>query len=368
MKGRPTEQLVYECMFPRPKQNDPRNFHEVLTRMLVYEVRSEVQAFYGELKTPEHKYPGLDYNHPTHRIRLSRFRWHKALFKAFDALRLTPAEISNLTKWEGTKWAKERYEKEHGELVRDTAADGIPNWIEPADRHAASPSAPAASAAARGQDGLREDTNDDAGAEDESEDELQSSIGVELNERLRARVAAHNAGDTSLPLDEAWEQWLKAAMESGSYGDLGDLTESMAALSPAMRAEDFFSSALLDAARDGQWADLPGVLHEPLRRMVEAERAAARQADAATAQAAAAAAAAAERIEPTAAAIVPGSRSTTAPSLPSLFGPPPEGLYRRTYSNLRLPGRDEPPTPELRVTVQIPSSQASEPFNQRVGA
>lgn len=134
MKGRPIDQLVYEHLFPKPKPTDPPNFHLLLQRHLILEVRQEVHSFYGHLDTPEAKYPGLDYCHPIHRIRLSRWPWHRRLFRAFDSLRLTPHEIATLTKWEGTKWAKERYEKEQGVVIRDTTADGFPDWVEPEDR------------------------------------------------------------------------------------------------------------------------------------------------------------------------------------------------------------------------------------------
>jgi hypothetical protein len=114
MKAQPVEKLVHEHLFPRARATDPDNFLAFVNRHLLSEVRAETQAFYGHLDTQESKYPGLDYNHRIHRIRLSRYPWHRRLFRAFDALGLTPAEISNLTRWEGTKWAKEKYEEEHG--------------------------------------------------------------------------------------------------------------------------------------------------------------------------------------------------------------------------------------------------------------
>lgn len=122
------DKLAYAYLFPRPKPTDPQNFHEFLERNLVLEVRQEVHSFYGHLDTQEAKYPGLDYTHPGHRTRLSRWPWHRRLFRAFDHLGLTPYEIGNLTKWEGTKWAKERYEKEQNITIRDSAADGMPDY------------------------------------------------------------------------------------------------------------------------------------------------------------------------------------------------------------------------------------------------
>jgi len=296
MKGRPTEQLVYEYMYPRPKPSDPQNFHALLARQLIIEVRQEVQAFYGEVQTQEHKYPGLDYCHPTHRLRLSRYTYHRRMFRAFDGLRLTPAEIAGLTKWEGTKWAKERFEREHGLIVRDTATDGIPTW----DQLQARPARTANSAAAAGPDDNSpaavsrrvpaelelnaevddddqddeeddDDDDDDAMDGDESDGELQS-VGVELNERLLARVAAHRAGDTSQPLDEAWEQWLKQALESGEYARVTDQIALMADADNPLVPADLFPPRMLDAARAGHWHEIPPFLQDTLRRSLGLER------------------------------------------------------------------------------------------------
>ncbi|VZH87449.1 unnamed protein product [Fusarium fujikuroi] len=220
MKGCPIDELVYECMFPRPKSNDPQNFQALLQRLLIPEVRQETHSFYGHLDTQEAKYPGLDYTHHTHRIRLSRWQWHRRLFRAFDSLKLTGAEIAGLTKWEGTKWAKEKYEKEQGPV----------RW------------------------------------EVESEDELDS-VGVELNERLRDGVARRDAGDTSAVLDEEWEQWLKNAIESGEINYLNDHIFHDSDTVPAA----LFPPGLLSTARAGQWHEIPESLHRILRRTLQSE-------------------------------------------------------------------------------------------------
>lgn len=122
MKPPAIDQLVYECMFPKPKATDPQSFQALLQRQLVPEVRLETQAFYGHLSSQEAKYPGLDYSYRPHRVRLSRYQWHRRLFRAFDNLGLTESEIASLTKWEGTRWAKERFEREQGIVIRDTTS------------------------------------------------------------------------------------------------------------------------------------------------------------------------------------------------------------------------------------------------------
>lgn len=251
MKGRPVDQLVHEQMFPKPRTQDPSSFHALLQRYLILEVRQEVHSFYGHLETVEAKYPGLDYCHPTHRIRLSRWPWHRRLFRAFDALRLTPNEIAGLTKWEGTKWAKERYERENGVVIHDTTADDFPPWIEPRDR--------VPPPAARSVEQDDEDTAEDEDMAGQDSDGELESVGVALNNQLLERVAARNAGDTSTPLDEAWEQWLKQVIESGQI----DTMEP---------PEDIFPRDMVEAARAGRWDQVPHVLHGMIRESLESER------------------------------------------------------------------------------------------------
>ena len=276
MKGRPVDELVHEYMFPKPRQNDPPTFHALLQRSLILEVRQEVHAFYGHLDTQEAKYPGLDYCHPTHRIRLSRWPWHRRLFRAFDGLRLTPAEIGGLTKWEGTKWAKERFEREQGITIRDTTADGFPDWVEPADRPvtavtvgreaSAELEEPAcADAADEDMDAEEEEEEDE---EDGSEDEMVS-VGVELNERLRERAALREAGDTSAVLDEAWEQWLKNAIENG---ELGLRVDSILHVDEdPLNTGIPFPEGVLSAARAGRWSEIPDFLHDVIRRAIASQ-------------------------------------------------------------------------------------------------
>jgi hypothetical protein len=219
MKGRPIDQLVYECMFPKPKSTDPQNFQGLLQRQLVPEVRLETQAFYGHLSSQEAKYPGLDYSYQPHRNRLSRYPWHRRLFRAFDNLRLTPSEIATLTKWEGTRWAKDRFEREQGIVIRDTTADGIEDWVEPELRVVGGTQAQRADVEEmedieEGDEREAEENGVDEDMDEDSDLEIQS-VGIELNERLRAAVAQREAGNTSTVMDEEWEQWLKDAVEAG---------------------------------------------------------------------------------------------------------------------------------------------------------
>lgn len=91
----------------------------------------EVGLFYGDLVTIEAKYPGLDYCYGPHRMRLGRFPHHARLFAAFDELNLTYQEIQDFCCWEGTRWARERYEKDEGCKIEDTTGDHIPRFVDP---------------------------------------------------------------------------------------------------------------------------------------------------------------------------------------------------------------------------------------------
>lgn len=125
MRKPPLPQIVYGVLFPRPSSRDPGSFAAFISRDLVPEVRLETATFYGSLDCLEAQYPGLDYTYRPHRMRLSRYPWHCRLFKVFDYLRLTDNEISSLCRWEGTKSARDRYEKEEGVTVHDTTAIGV---------------------------------------------------------------------------------------------------------------------------------------------------------------------------------------------------------------------------------------------------
>ncbi|KAI1132782.1 hypothetical protein F5Y10DRAFT_230762 [Nemania abortiva] len=293
MKGRPVDQLVYESMFPKPRSTDVQNFQSLLHRHLILEVRQEVHSFYGHLDTQEAKYPGLDYCHPIHRIRLGRWPWHRRLFRAFDTLRLTDAEISGLTKWEGTKWAKDRFERDSGITIRDTAADDIPCWVEPDERLQATGETPRASIQEplqqqqqeeeeeeeleveeeeeeEEEDDENEVRDEDMEAEEESDGELES-IGFALNEHLRERAARHEAGEPSEHYEEEWEQWLKNAIESGEFPFLTDPNQQPSDTN--MIPQALFPPNMLSAARAGRWEGIPDWLHDIMRRTIEHERA-----------------------------------------------------------------------------------------------
>lgn len=228
-------QVVYNTTFPRPTTSDPGSFAAHITRHLVPEVRVETNTFYGPLDCIEAQYPGLDYSSASHRQRLSRFPWHRRLFRVFDKLHLTDDEISDLCCWEGTKSARQRYEAEEGISVRDTTGDSIPHaavfpmptvdihydFCGPEDDHDQLHET-------RSDDTVRASNSRSSSAfsdyhaneyVEEFSDEEVESCGVELNHRLLAAMAARDQG-ADVPLDEDWEQWMKEAGERGGYGDM----------------------------------------------------------------------------------------------------------------------------------------------------
>jgi hypothetical protein len=276
MKGRPIDQIIYEHMFPKPKPTDPQNFQGLLQRQLVPEVRLETQAFYGHLSSQEAKYPGLNYSYQPHRNRLSRFTWHRRLFRAFDTLGLTDSEIQGLTKWEGTRWAKERFEREQGIVIRDTTGDGIEDWVEPELRIAV---VQPQQADVENMDDIQdeeeereiEENEGDEDMEEEEEEEEDSdaeiqSVGIELNERLIAAAAQREAGHAAPVMDEEWEQWLKETIEAGGIS-LSELSPdaNIPGTRPATSGTPSVHPRILNAARLGQWHQIPGFLQN-LRR------------------------------------------------------------------------------------------------------
>lgn len=244
-------QLVHGTLFPKPRSSDPSTFAAHITRHLVPEVRLETSTFYGALDCIEAQYPGLDYSYPPHRMRLSRYPHHRRLFRAFDELDLTEAEIASLCRWEGTKSARDRYERDEDVRVRDTTADDVrpSSPSRPPSVHVHSQTRPPVSMRQivdlfarqdssiphetrvrtqhlheeedREEDDDEEEDEDDDGEEDEEEssDEEVESYGIELNQRLLEAAAARERG-ANVPLDEDWEQWLKEAIEHDGYADV----------------------------------------------------------------------------------------------------------------------------------------------------
>ncbi|KAL8972632.1 MAG: hypothetical protein Q9183_000436 [Haloplaca sp. 2 TL-2023] len=270
----PLAPIVYASLFPNPKSTDPQNFQQHISKQLVPEVRAETSRFYGHIDCAEAQYPGLDYATAAHRLRLHRFPHHRRLFQVFDHLRLTDYEIQTLCKWEGTRWARERYEKDIGHRLLETTWDdvvlAIPEpptvtsiplqqrtpvargkpWLEcnsssmVAAMHSPSQGAPVERSqelnAMEEQGESKESNNEDSEAsqdkedeveqeqeQDESEDELQASYGVELNQRLIVATEARNRGE-EVVLDPDWEQWLKEASERGSVPNVSHTSQAFA--------------------------------------------------------------------------------------------------------------------------------------------
>jgi len=215
--------LLYSRLWPNPKPNDPVSFQAHITRNLVPEVRLETATFYGPSECLEAQYPGLDYTNSAHRARLVRFTWHRRLFRAFDELSLTASEIETLCRWEGTKFARQKYERDNNTIIRDTTWDEVEHLEQ---KRATAIRTPLRDVTDRRMDNFEmsgcktpmvmeaeaAEASDEGDLEEESEDELQQSIGVDLNRRLIAATEARERGEEAV-MDEDWEQWLKEAAE-----------------------------------------------------------------------------------------------------------------------------------------------------------
>ncbi|KAL1599388.1 hypothetical protein SLS59_006405 [Nothophoma quercina] len=234
----PISVLVYNQLFPSPSPTDPPSFSAHLSKNLVGEVRIETANFYGSLDTIEARYPGLNYAHGPHRKRLGRFPHHRRLFDAFDRLGLTESEIQGFCRWEGTLWARERYERDEGVRVVDTTGMEIGEWVD--NRHtrlsskkginvktdieveidrmpttaegAGSPRLAHTQAHTDRDTEMADTESDDSDAD--AQDELDASVGFELNARLLHAAALRDQG-ANVPMDPEWEAYLKEAQERG---------------------------------------------------------------------------------------------------------------------------------------------------------
>lgn len=250
----PIAHLLYAYLYPQPKPEDPPSFSAHLARFLVPEVRIEVATFYGDLSTVESRYPGLNYCHPPHRMRLGRFPHHRKLFQAFSAIGLTEHEIQDFCCWEGTKWARERYEKDEGIKVTDTTGDEIGPWVDRRTKeNARRPSITRKTdieVVVEDSINLEDEDMSDADEEEEEDDEMEQEGGahslpqhtassdgrsivqqaaeadVELNlARQREQATRMNinqhviaAWEQGTPLDPAFEQFLKEQSERHGLG------------------------------------------------------------------------------------------------------------------------------------------------------
>ncbi|KAG9258148.1 uncharacterized protein F5Z01DRAFT_633147 [Emericellopsis atlantica] len=318
MKGPSIENLVYLRLFPKAGPADPLSFQEFVTRHLQPEVREESEAFYGHLLTDEAKHPGLDYTSHSHRRRLQRFKWHRRLFRAFNALSLTPGEILRLATWEGTLWSKRLFETEHGIVIEDTTNMSLPTWDDELERAVWLPghgpdvgsvpddddmddedededlhtppvgtSPPAEveellaaveeaeyaeeESSSTAHEGDHGDGGDDD-LDDDDDEEALLSIGEDLNARLREAVARREAGDNVTTMDEDWERWLKMFIDSGLLNDNMSDNEFSQFIETTITPAGLFSREIMEAGRQNRWDQVPVYLHRLLRRALRLER------------------------------------------------------------------------------------------------
>lgn len=235
--------LIYQKTFPKPKQGEPVSFYAHIQRHIVSEVRIEVQTYYGALDTLEAQYPGLDYTHASHRRRLSRHTWHRRLFRAFDELGLTTDEILNLCQWEGTRAAKERYEREARTEVLTTTGDDIVPAPKGSGPKAVFEDWTMSPSEQRSESGtvLQVDGTEESESSDNQHlgDSPSSSPTTGLFGLLRDAMEARD----SSAISQAWEQWLKEALER-SETDLETVLNAIGIFEPGVRGADDTTEAV----------------------------------------------------------------------------------------------------------------------------
>ncbi|KAK5018597.1 hypothetical protein LTR39_000890 [Cryomyces antarcticus] len=233
---------LYNHLFPYPSPSDPPTFHDHISKNLIPEVRMEVRTFYGPDKLMvEARYPGLNYSHPPHRVRLGRYPHHTVLFKAFDALGLTAHEIATICHWEGTLYAREQYEKNSGTVVQDTTGDDVSvvnsgglqvsikvvKEVEVvttedalADAHYQAVNNPA-DARSEFSEAVLEDNQDDG------DDETPLDSGELLNTDMGFMPPVFH--ETDMDIDSVWDRYIEEAQESEGGGPAALVPPSAAA-------------------------------------------------------------------------------------------------------------------------------------------
>ena len=232
------ERMVHRYLFPHPKSSDPSDFHEFVRKAIVPEVRNETARFYGSVNCLESQYPGLDYASRGHRLRLSQFKWHRRLFTAFDALRLTRKEIYDLCHWEGTKWAKDKYESDHNIVIRNTTWDGVVDaaprkyptisrgvYMETQAGHLV----PAAKSYKRnstmaGMDAASSHTDDDS-EQDSVDGFVDRNADTRHGQPIRSPTDTRYRGGHH-GISSAWDDWMKDATERGTIPSVSELGSS----------------------------------------------------------------------------------------------------------------------------------------------
>lgn len=218
MKKPTAADVVYHRTFPRPRQNDPNCFVAHIQRHLVPEVREEVQRYFGRIDCLEAQYPGLDYTFAPHRRRLASFPWHRRLFRVFDELRLTREEILSLCTWEGTRAAKERFERESATKIDTTTLQGVVPASQSNEPSVVFHSKHLSSATTSRPVQIEAELSD--------EEESDESIGIHLNRNLMAAAQARERGEAAR-FDLQWEQWMKEAIERNEITDLDTILEAL---------------------------------------------------------------------------------------------------------------------------------------------
>ena len=158
---------------------------------------------------------------------------------AFEDLRLTRGEIHSLCHWEGTKWAKEKYERDHNVVIRNTTWDGIREY-EPRKRPTVTRGVYVEGKGGlilQNRGGYMSDYSmsgmelGDAQADEESEADssdglIARSMRTALNQNIVSPSHQAHYGGQNINLDPAWEQLMKDATERGSFPSVPNIGSS----------------------------------------------------------------------------------------------------------------------------------------------
>jgi len=208
---------------------------------------------------------------------MSRYPWHRRLFRVFDELSLTDDEILNLCQWEGTRAAKERYEREAQTEVKTTTAHDVvaaPRGNGPRMIIEGWPPSSSSEECSTNTQRVAEvvvtPCSEESRKTQEDVDELQSppAPSNEILDLLRTAIQSRSRLESSVATTQAWEQWLKDALERHEM-DIDSVMTALQSIDPEPTQGPDDPEALLSLLNTSPTPDLspsPQALSPPEHR------------------------------------------------------------------------------------------------------